>query len=73
MALLVDKHRPRSLESLTYHEDLSQRLKALVRLNDAIILKCLKLNPGPKRGLPSPSNLWTFRSRQKDSHRRDTP
>lgn len=30
MALLVDKHRPRSLEALSYHHDLSARLKALV-------------------------------------------
>lgn len=31
MALLVDKHRPRSLETLTYHPDLSDRLRSLVR------------------------------------------
>ena len=30
MALLVDKHRPRNLEALSYHPDLSDRLKALV-------------------------------------------
>lgn len=30
MALLVDKYRPRSLESLSYHDDLSARLKSLV-------------------------------------------
>lgn len=30
MALLVDKHRPRNLEALSYHEDLSERLRALV-------------------------------------------
>lgn len=30
MALLVDKHRPRSLEALSYHQDLSERLKSLV-------------------------------------------
>jgi len=30
MALLVDKYRPRSLETLTYHEDLSERLRSLV-------------------------------------------
>lgn len=30
MALLVDKHRPRSLETLSYHHELSDRLKALV-------------------------------------------
>ena len=30
MALLVDKYRPRSLDALTYHPDLSERLKSLV-------------------------------------------
>ncbi|KAI5815688.1 P-loop containing nucleoside triphosphate hydrolase protein [Pyronema omphalodes] len=34
MPLLVDKHRPRSLEALHYHEDLSQRLKALANSGD---------------------------------------
>jgi hypothetical protein len=30
MALIVDKHRPRSLDTLTYHEELSDRLRSLV-------------------------------------------
>lgn len=30
MALLVDKHRPRALDALSYHPELSDRLKALV-------------------------------------------
>lgn len=34
MALLVDKYRPRSLEALTYHEDLSERLKSLAQSGD---------------------------------------
>ncbi|KAL9639020.1 MAG: hypothetical protein Q9164_001187 [Protoblastenia rupestris] len=34
MALLVDKYRPRSLETLTYHEDLSERLKSLSQSPD---------------------------------------
>ncbi|KAI1006790.1 Replication factor C subunit 5 [Podosphaera aphanis] len=34
MALLVDKHRPRSLDQLTYHADLSSRLKALAQSGD---------------------------------------
>ncbi|KAL9079707.1 MAG: hypothetical protein Q9157_001433 [Trypethelium eluteriae] len=34
MALLVDKHRPRSLEALSYHHDLSERLKALAESGD---------------------------------------
>lgn len=33
MALLVDKHRPKNLEALDYHDDLSARLKALVGHN----------------------------------------
>ena len=28
--MLVDKHRPRSLDALSYHPELSDRLKALV-------------------------------------------
>ena len=32
MALIVDKHRPRSLDQLTYHDDLSNRLRSLVGL-----------------------------------------
>jgi replication factor C subunit 3/5 len=32
MALLVDKHRPRNLEALSYHPELSDRLRALVSL-----------------------------------------
>jgi len=31
MALLVDKHRPRNLDALSYHPELSERLRALVR------------------------------------------
>lgn len=30
MALLVDKHRPRNLEALNYHSELSERLRSLV-------------------------------------------
>jgi len=29
MALLVDKHRPRTLDALNYHPELSERLRAL--------------------------------------------
>ncbi|KAL8740264.1 MAG: hypothetical protein Q9190_007012 [Brigantiaea leucoxantha] len=34
MALLVDKYRPRSLEQLTYHENLSSRLRSLAQSGD---------------------------------------
>ncbi|CAG8975442.1 hypothetical protein HYALB_00012130 [Hymenoscyphus albidus] len=34
MALLVDKHRPRSLDQLTYHQDLSARLRSLAQSGD---------------------------------------
>ena len=30
MALIVDKHRPKSLDTLTYHPELSDRLRSLV-------------------------------------------
>ncbi|KAF7887354.1 uncharacterized protein EAE97_004228 [Botrytis byssoidea] len=34
MALIVDKHRPRSLDQLTYHDDLSDRLRSLAQSGD---------------------------------------
>ncbi|KAH7407428.1 P-loop containing nucleoside triphosphate hydrolase protein [Cadophora sp. MPI-SDFR-AT-0126] len=34
MALLVDKHRPRSLDQLTYHPELSDRLRSLAQSGD---------------------------------------
>ncbi|KAF9738160.1 hypothetical protein PMIN06_005205 [Paraphaeosphaeria minitans] len=34
MALLVDKHRPRNLEALSYHLDLSDRLRSLAQSGD---------------------------------------
>ncbi|KAK2072992.1 hypothetical protein P8C59_007307 [Phyllachora maydis] len=34
MALIVDKHRPRSLENLTYHHELSDRLRSLAQSGD---------------------------------------
>ncbi|KAJ3531819.1 hypothetical protein NM208_g8710 [Fusarium decemcellulare] len=34
MALIVDKHRPRSLEALTYHNELSERLQSLAQSGD---------------------------------------
>ncbi|KAL4867711.1 hypothetical protein BDV12DRAFT_117444 [Aspergillus spectabilis] len=34
MALLVDKLRPRSLDTLTYHHDLSERLRSLAQSGD---------------------------------------
>ncbi|KAB8342881.1 hypothetical protein FH972_022478 [Carpinus fangiana] len=34
MALLVDKHRPRTLDNLSYHSDLSARLRALAQSGD---------------------------------------
>ena len=75
MALLVDKHRPRSLDQLTYHKDLSQRLRSLVRhhlpqrfpIFQSPILTTLK---GTIRRLPAPPRLRPLRRRQEDSHRR---
>lgn len=34
MALLVDKHRPRTLDTLSYHPELSERLQALANSRD---------------------------------------
>ncbi|KJK92060.1 Replication factor C subunit 5 [Metarhizium anisopliae BRIP 53284] len=34
MALIVDKHRPRSLDALTYHPELSHRLQSLAQSGD---------------------------------------
>ncbi|KAI1747861.1 P-loop containing nucleoside triphosphate hydrolase protein [Xylaria castorea] len=34
MALIVDKHRPRSLDALTYHSELSDRLRSLAQSGD---------------------------------------
>lgn len=34
MALIVDKHRPRSLDQLTYHDELSERLRSLAQSGD---------------------------------------
>ncbi|KAK4455110.1 P-loop containing nucleoside triphosphate hydrolase protein [Podospora aff. communis PSN243] len=34
MALIVDKHRPRSLDDLTYHDELSKRLRSLAQCGD---------------------------------------
>ncbi|EAA34305.1 putative replication factor C 38K chain [Neurospora crassa] len=34
MALIVDKHRPRSLDALTYHTELSERLRSLAQSGD---------------------------------------
>ncbi|PTB67350.1 replication factor C, subunit 5-like protein [Trichoderma citrinoviride] len=34
MALIVDKHRPRSLEALSYHSELSERLQSLAQSGD---------------------------------------
>lgn len=45
MALLVDKHRPRNLEALSYHPDLSERLKALVSNSHPQISACAHFSP----------------------------
>ena len=34
MALLVDKHRPRTLETLSYHPELTERLRSLAASGD---------------------------------------
>ena len=73
MALLVDKHRPRSLDALSYHPELSDRLKALVSLPEAhrdpirAALICLELL-GSERRLPTLTHLWTFWCGQEDEN-----
>lgn len=34
MALWVDKHRPKSLDALDFHRDVSERLKGMVKRGD---------------------------------------
>lgn len=66
MALLVDKHRPKSLDQLTYHTNLSERLRSLVCYCSPSTIKMLTL-PGPKRRLPSPPSVRPLRSREENT------
>ena len=78
MALLVDKHRPRSLEALSYHQGLSERLKALVSCiphypaplfrKDLSNSLPLQIITGTKWRLPPPPPLRPLRRRQKNPH-----
>lgn len=66
MALLVDKHRPRSLDALSYHPELSERLKALVKLSGctqkpAKVASLTIIIAGREWRLPTPTHLWPFR------------
>lgn len=69
MALLVDKQRPRSLDKLSYHDDLSQRLKALVITTPPIQSTPLTSCKGTKRRLSTSPRLRTLRRRQEDENR----
>src|SRR5690242_587034 len=74
MALLVDKHRPRNLEALNYHPELSERLRALVRTTaryHAAAALTVHLT-GTKRRFSSPSCVRTVWRRQEDAHCRDS-
>lgn len=44
MSLWVDKYKPKTIDQLTYHNDLSKRLKKLVRLYKAKRLVIIKVN-----------------------------
>ncbi len=44
VSLWVDKYRPKSLEELTFHSELSKRLKTLVGVIGLICLSLTKLN-----------------------------
>ena len=78
MALLVDKLRPRSLDALSYHHDLSARLKSLVsktRQSRIFTRKIFSHNTsasGSKRRLPSPPRLRTVRRGQENPRNRNT-
>lgn len=48
MSLWVDKHRPRKLDELDYHPQLSSRLSALVRCSSASLAFLLYLTLTPK-------------------------
>ena len=71
MALLVDKHRPRSLDALSYHPELSDRLKALVKPSKlpqklTSVASLTSFLVGRERRLPSFTHLWSFRCGQED-------
>lgn len=77
MALLVDKLRPRSLDALTYHKDLSDRLASLVRRHccehhdlGRLIHHTL---PGILCGLPTFTRLWPIWRWKENSHPGDAP
>lgn len=53
MALIVDKHRPRSLDALTYHSELSDRLRSLVRTD-----------PRPPATTPLPYSTNTMKTHE---------
>ena len=57
MALLVDKHRPRSLDQLSYHDDLSERLRSLVSL--PFHSPTPQLTPLPPRHNPETSPIFS--------------
>jgi hypothetical protein len=77
MALLVDRLRPRSLDSLTYHPELSARLKSLVPSSPPLVyLKRTKLliddwDTGTKWRLSPSPRLRPLRRRQKNPHNRN--
>ena len=69
MALLVDRLRPRTLEALTYHHELSARLKALVCLLEINHSRTNHFS-GLKPGLPSPPHLRPLGCRQENPYPR---
>lgn len=69
MALLVDKHRPRSLDTLSYHDDLSERLRSLVCYPKCLYIVSANLNiSGPKRGLSSSLGIRSVRRWEEDEN-----
>jgi hypothetical protein len=73
MALFVDRYRPRSLLDLSYHHDLSSRLKSLVSYQTHSFInnqeKILMRHPvGAKRRFPSSFGIWTIGRWKEDTN-----
>jgi hypothetical protein len=67
MSLWVDKHRPRSLDELTYNPSLSKSLKAIVPSCAPVAVA--KLTVGRQVRPPAFTRVWTVWRGQEDSSR----
>ena len=71
MSLWVDKYRPNTLSKLDYHQEQAKYLKKLVcyiysyvRTDTHVLVGLL----GSQRRRSASVGVWSFRSRQEDSH-----